>query len=71
MEKELLECCERHTEVLSKETIDFAFDLVNTAIKTSENKIDDVFLGVINSTRPIIEGYVAKLVDKIDGEISE
>ena len=25
-----------------------------------------MFLGVINSTRPIVDGYVSKLVDKID-----
>lgn len=68
MEKALLECCEKHVEVLSKEVIDFIYDLANTAIQTSETVIDDAFLGIINSTKPVLETYVAKLVDKIDDE---
>lgn len=68
MEKALLECCERHTNVLSKDVIEFMYDLANTAIETSETKIDDAFLGLINSSKPILEGAIAKLVDKIDKE---
>lgn len=68
MEKALLECCEKHVEVLSQEVIDFIYDLANTAIQTSETVIDDAFLGIINSTKPVLETYVAKLVDKIDDE---
>ena len=63
----LLECCERHTDVLSKGTIDFAYDLVNTYIEATQNKIDDQFTGVINSSKPIVENFVEELVDKIDG----
>lgn len=68
MEKALLECCEKHVEVLSQGVIDFIYDLANTAIQTSETVIDDAFLGIINSTKPVLETYVAKLVDKIDDE---
>lgn len=68
MEKALLECCEKHVQVLSQEVIDFIYDLANTAIQTSETVIDDAFLGIINSTKPVLETYVAKLVDKIDDE---
>lgn len=66
MEKALLECCERHTDVLSDEVVEFAYDLANTAIKVSDTKIDDAFLTVINATKPIVNGVVDKLVDKID-----
>lgn len=68
MEKALLECCEKHAEVLSQEVIDFIYDLANTAIQTSETVIDDAFLGIINSTKPVLEAYVSKLVDKIHNE---
>lgn len=63
----LLECCERHTDVLSKGTINFAYDLVNTYIEATPNKIDDQFTGLINSSKPIVENFVEELVDKIDG----
>lgn len=68
MKQALLECCERHMDVLSDEVVEFAYDLANTAIETSENKIDDAFLSVINATKPIVQGCVDKLVDKIDGD---
>lgn len=68
MEKALLECCERHVDILSDEVIEFMYDLANTAIETSDTKIDDAFLSVINATKPIVQGAVDKLVDKIDGE---
>lgn len=63
----LLKCCERHTDVLSTETIDFAYDLVNTYIEATPNKVDDQFTGLINSSKPIVEHFVEELVDKIDG----
>lgn len=68
MEKALLECCERHADVLSDEVVEFMYDLANTAIETSDTKIDDAFLSVINATKPIVQSAVDKLVDKIDGE---
>ena len=71
MEKALLECCEKHTEVLSQGVIDFIYDLAKTAINTSENVIDNAFLGLIDSTKPMLEKVVANLVDKIDDESVE
>ena len=67
MKQALKECCERHTNVLSKGTIDFAYDLLNTFIEATPNKVDDQFLGLINASKPIAENFVEELVDKIDG----
>lgn len=66
MEKALLECCERHTDVLSQGTIDFVYDLAQTAINVSDTPIDNAFLPIITATRPLLEAAVKKAVDKID-----
>ena len=63
MREALIECCKKHGEELIEEVVEFAYDLINVAIKTSENKIDDTFLPIINATKPL----VLKYVDKIDG----
>lgn len=68
MEKAILECCEKHAGVLSQDVIEFVYDLANTVIKTTDNVIDDAFIGVINTTKPMLEKVVADLVDKIDVE---
>ena len=68
MEKAILECCENHAGVLSQDVTDFIYDLANTVIKTTDNVIDDAFIGVINTTKPMLEKVVADLVDKIDEE---
>ena len=49
MKQALLECCERNCEVISPAVVAFAKDLINTVIETSENKIDDLFLPIINT----------------------
>lgn len=67
MKQALLECCERHTKVLSQDVIDFTYDLAETAIKNSETPIDDAFLPIITATKPLLEKAAANLVDKIDG----
>lgn len=67
MKQALLECCERNCEVISPAVIAFAKDLANTAIATSENKIDDLFLPIINTCFAVLDEYVEKQVDKIDG----
>ena len=67
MKQALLECCERNCEVISPAVVAFAKDLVNTIIETSENKIDDLFLPIINTGFGILDEYLAKQVDKIDG----
>lgn len=68
MERAILECCKNHAGVLSQDVIDFIYDLANTVIKTTDNVIDDAFIGVINTTKPMLEKVVADLVDKIDEE---
>ena len=45
----------------------FAKDLVQTAIETSETKIDDMFLSLINPCFELLDDFIAKQVDKIDG----
>ena len=39
MREALIECCKKHGEELTEEVVGFAYDLINVAIKTSENKI--------------------------------
>lgn len=67
MKQALLEVCEKHTDVLSQEVIDFMYEVAEVAIKTSETPIDDMFLPIINATKPVLEATMHKLVDKIDG----
>lgn len=68
MKQALLECCERNVEVISPAVIAFAKDLVDTAITTSENKIDDMFLPIIEMGFKVLDDFVAEQVDKIDGQ---
>ena len=68
MKQALLECCERNSEVLSPAVVAFMQDLVNTAIETSENKIDDMFVPIINMGFDVLDEFLLKQVDKIDGE---
>lgn len=71
MKQALLECCERNCEVLTPAVLDFAKDLVNTAIKTSNTPIDDMFLPIINKGFDVAEEFIAEQVDKIDGVVNE
>ena len=59
MKKALLDCCERNCKVISPD--------VNTAILTSENKIDDMFTPIINKGFEVLDEYLLKQIDKIDG----
>ena len=68
MKQALLECCERNCEVISPAVVAFAKDLVKTAIETSETKIDDMFLPIINKGFEVLDEFLAKQIDKIDGE---
>ena len=67
MKQALLECCERNCEVLSPAVVAFLQDLVNTAIETSENKVDDMFVPIINMGFEVLDDFLAKQIDKIDG----
>lgn len=67
MKEALLECCERNMAVISPDVINFIKDLVNTAIETSENKIDDMFVPIINMGFEVLDDFLAKQIDKIDG----
>lgn len=67
MKKALLDCCERNCKVISPDVVAFAKDLVNTAILTSENKIDDMFTPIINKGFEVLDEYLLKQIDKIDG----
>lgn len=67
MKQALLECCERNCEVLSPAVVAFMKDVVDTAIKTSDNKIDDMFLPIIEVGFKVFDDFLAEQVDKIDG----
>ena len=67
MKQALLECCERNIEVISPAVVAFAKDIVNTAIDTSDTKVDDMFLPIINMGFEVLDDFLAKQIDKIDG----
>lgn len=67
MKQALLECCERNVEVISPAVVAFMKDLANTAIETSETSIDDMFLPIINMGFEVLDDFLAKQIDKIDG----
>ena len=67
MKQALLECCERNCEVLSPAVVAFMQDLVNTAIETSENKVDDMFVPIINMGFEVLDDFLANQLNKIDG----
>ena len=67
MKQALLECCERNCEVLSPDVVAFMKDLTNTAIETSENKVDDMFVPIINMGFEVLDDYLKSQIDKIDG----
>ncbi len=70
MKQALLECCERNVKVLSPDVVAFMKDLTNTAITTSENKIDDMFTPIINMGFEVLDEFLLKQADKIDGEVA-
>ena len=67
MKQALLECCERNCEVLSPAVVAFMKDLTNTAIETSENKVDDMLVPIINMGFEVLDDYLKSQIDKIDG----
>lgn len=67
MKKALLACCERNCKVISPDVVAFMKDLTNTAITTSENKIDDMFTPIINMGFEVLDDYLKSQIDKIDG----
>ena len=67
MKQALLECCERNCEVISPAVVAFMKDLTNTAIETSETKVDDMFLPIINMGFDVLDDFLAEQIDKIDG----
>ena len=70
MKQALLECCERNVKVLSPDVVAFMKDLANTAITTSENKVDDMFTPIINMGFEVLDEFLLKQADKIDGEVA-
>lgn len=67
MKQALLQCCERNGKVLNPNVVAFVKDLVNTAIDTSETKLDDMALPIINKAFDVLDEYLLTLIDKIDG----
>lgn len=67
MKQALLACCERNCKTISPDVVEFVKDLAKTVIETSENKIDDNFLPLINMGLDILNDFLLKQIDKIDG----
>ena len=67
MKQALLECCERNCEAITPAVTAFMKDLVSTAIDTSDTKVDDMFLPIINMGFEVLDDFLAKQIDKIDG----
>lgn len=67
MKQALLECCERNCEVISPAVVAFMKDLTNTAIETSDTKVDDMFLPIINMGFEVLDDFLVEQIDKIDG----
>ena len=53
-------------EKITKESVECIFNLIEIIIKDSQNKIDDLFLGILNPLKALVIEYV----DNIDGEKS-
>ena len=52
MKEELKNVALKYGEQGAELAIEFAFELLNVAVKESENKIDDAFLPTLNSLKP-------------------
>ena len=55
-----------YAEKITKESVECIFNLIEIIIKDSQNKIDDLFLGILNPLKALVIEYV----DNIDGEKS-
>lgn len=53
MKEELKQVALKYGEEGAELAIEFVFELVNVAVKESENKIDDAFLPTFNSLKPV------------------
>lgn len=51
----------RYAEDGAKLAVDFAFELINEAIKVSETPIDDMFLPTLNALKPVAVGLCDKI----------
>lgn len=68
MKEKVLKVCEKHTSVLSDETVEFAYDLVRAVVESTPNVIDDgVFTVLENQTKGRVKELVREQIDKIDG----
>lgn len=61
MKEELKNVALKYSEQGAELAIEFAFELLNVAVKESENKIDDAFLPTLNSLKP----FALALAEKI------
>lgn len=68
MKEALLKVCEKYADKNVDINVDFAYELIEAAIGTSENKIDDMLMPAILATKDFVKSSLEKLVDKIDGE---
>jgi len=56
----------QHVETIAIDAVEYAFALIEVAAKTSENKIDDMFLPLLNTLKPKVIELCGKIYK--DGE---
>ena len=45
----------------TKLAINYVFDLIKVVVEETENKVDDTFLPILLSLKPIVESYADKI----------
>ena len=68
MKAALLAVCETYTKKNIDINVDFAYELIQVAIRTSETKVDDMLLPAILATKTAVKNCLNDLADKIDGD---
>lgn len=66
MKAALLAVCETYAKKNIDINVDFAYELIQVAIRTSETKVDDMLLPAILATKTAVKNCLNDLADKID-----
>ena len=66
MKAALLAVCEIYAKKNVDINVDFAYELIQVAIRTSETKVDDMLLPAILATKTAVKNCLSDLADKID-----
>lgn len=66
MKEAVLTVCEKYAKKNIDINVDFAYELIQVAIQTSDTKIDDMLLPAILATKAAVKNCLNDLADKID-----